>query len=295
MNMIPFAGTDITENKKNEEISGKEFLTAAPSEASSRALNTSGDEAIDMLFKKTKLPLALRIIKWICAFLGLFATGFIMLHITADENILPLEALRIAWADFSWVFFAAAAAIILWATIAIVGRRKEKSVSESDEIKNLMDRASTIADNILGELGVPVDAAEVDILSFTYKIKKGEAVPCERALDTTPFTLYTYKAYTDGENLHLADADGRYTFPLSSLHRVRQINKRIAAFGWSKDEEPTKGEYKKYKMTVDEYGNVHLKPYYVLEADRDGESWGIYFPCYELDVFEKLTGIKAEE
>lgn len=294
--MKPFAGTDITENKKNEVTNGSEFLTATPSEAQSQALDTSGDEALDMLLKKTKLPLGLRIIKWICAFLGLMAVGFIMTYITAfDKDLLPIEGLHSAWTDFPWVFFVAAAAIIIWAIIAIAAHHKEKSVSESDESKNLMDRVSTITDVIFGELGVPADAVDVDVLSFTYKIKNGDIVPCEGAFDATPFTSFTYKAFTDGENLHLADAEGKYSFPLSSLCGIRRVNKRISVFGWSKDEDPTKGEYKKYKMTVDQYGNLCLKPYYILELEYAGETWGIYFPCYELDAFEKLTGIKAEE
>lgn len=293
--MKPFAGTDITENKKNEVTNGSEFLTATPSEAQSQALDTSGDEALDMLLKKTKLPLGLRIIKWVCAFLGLLAVGFIVTYITADETVTPLEGLHGAWTNFSWVFFVGAALIIVWAIISITAHRKEKSVSESDESKNLMDRVSTITDVIFGELGVPADAVSVDVLSFTYKIKNGDIVPCEGTFDTTPFTSFTYKAFSDGENLHLADAEGKYSFPLSSLRGMRRVNKRISVFGWGKDEDPTKGEYKKYKMTVDEYGNVHLKPYYILETEHAGEIWGIYFPCYELDAFEKLTGIKPEE
>ena len=30
-----------------------------------------------------------------------------------------------------------------------------------------------------------------------------------------------------------------------------------------------------------------------LELEHEGETWGIYFPCYELPVFEELTGLKA--
>lgn len=293
--MKPFAGIDLTENKKNETPNGDEFLTAKPPEALSQAIDTSGGEALDMLLVKTKLPLGLRIIKWVCAFLALFTVAAVTAYGTADENTTLPEGLRLAYADMPWLFYLGAAFIIVWAVISIAAHRKEKSVSESDESKNLMDRVNTLAENILGELGVPADAANVDVLSFTYKIKKGEAVPCERALDTTPFTAFTYKAFRDGENLHLADADGKYSFPLSSIRTIRKINKRISMLGWCKDEDPDKGEYKKYKMTVDQYGNVWFKPYYVLELERAGEIWGIYFPCYELDVFEKLTGIGVEQ
>ena len=46
-------------------------------------------------------------------------------------------------------------------------------------------------------------------------------------------------------------------------------------------------------MTVNKFGNVFFKPYYILEIEKDNQTFGIYFPCYELDAIEKLTGLTA--
>ena len=35
-------------------------------------------------------------------------------------------------------------------------------------------------------------------------------------------------------------------------------------------------------------------PYYILEVVHNTETYGIYIPCYELPVFEELTGLRAE-
>ena len=54
------------------------------------------------------------------------------------------------------------------------------------------------------------------------------------------------------------------------------------------------GEYKQYNMTANQFGQVFSKPYHVLEFEAGEEEWGIYFPCYELPTFKKLTGLDAE-
>ena len=48
-------------------------------------------------------------------------------------------------------------------------------------------------------------------------------------------------------------------------------------------------------MTVNNMGNVFFKPYYILEIEHNDEIFGIYFPCYELPIFEKLTGLTAQK
>lgn len=33
--------------------------------------------------------------------------------------------------------------------------------------------------------------------------------------------------------------------------------------------------------------------YYILELEYGQETWGLWFPCYELSAFEALTGLKG--
>lgn len=64
---------------------------------------------------------------------------------------------------------------------------------------------------------------------------------------------------------------------------------------WNKDEAYNKGVYKQYKLVEDNLGRVSGKNYQILELNSGGERWGIYFPRYELPVFEEITGLKADE
>ena len=59
------------------------------------------------------------------------------------------------------------------------------------------------------------------------------------------------------------------------------------------NEEPNKGYYKQFKITGDDDDGVSFKPYYILQFRHEGELWGIYFPCYDLEAFERLTGLKT--
>lgn len=73
------------------------------------------------------------------------------------------------------------------------------------------------------------------------------------------------------------------------------VKKRAVMMSWNKDEAYNKGVYKQYKLVEDNLGRVSGKNYHILELNSGGERWGIYFPRYELPVFEEITGLKADE
>ena len=52
--------------------------------------------------------------------------------------------------------------------------------------------------------------------------------------------------------------------------------------------------YKPYHMSIDNFGCLNCNSYYILEVVHNTETYGIYIPCYELPVFEELTGLRAE-
>ena len=79
------------------------------------------------------------------------------------------------------------------------------------------------------------------------------------------------------------------------MKNIQIVKKHIRVAGWNKETPPNKGIYKQYKLTVDQYGCVHSKTYGILELERNGQSYGLYIPCYELPRIEKLTGLTAKE
>ena len=108
------------------------------------------------------------------------------------------------------------------------------------------------------------------------------------------FENMNFDLFSDDENIYIADGEGKYAIPRSSLKKIHTVKERGCVY-WLKDTPCNKGIYKPYKMYEDKYGNVHFKYYHILEVEKDGELWGIYFPCYELPILEELCGLKAED
>ncbi len=286
--MKPFLGIDLTEDKKNEKTNGKEFLTQKPSSAMTEALERSGEKAVEKI-KKSQLPLPVRIVQLVCT----VAAGFILvsvLNLLFDEDSVSLAQ---AYRNAPWLFWVGGICAVIFLVITLIGFIKSKKVLSDEGSTEVFADFESTCNALYTELCVPSEAKDTDILSFNYKIKDGNIKPCEKAFQSAMYFNPIYKIFADSENLYLADLEGKYAFPLSSLKAIRTVKKHITVESWNKDESFKKGGYKQYKITEDNDG-IHLKSYHILELEYGGEQWGIYFPCYELPTFEELTGLKAE-
>lgn len=287
--MKPFLGIDVTNDKKNEQMNLEEFLVFKPSEALSQSMEDYSEDAIDVVFEKTKLPLIARILQWIFGLAGLCITMACARTVLEDDI-----SIKQIYAQLPWLFWLAGASIVIWAVITFFAKRKEKAVMESDESERFFSGMDAIAKSIYDEMGLSGDEKSVDVLSFEYKLKDGECKPYKSALEDMVYNNLEYYIFADDKNLYLADTDGKYAFALSSLRAIHKIKKKIALLSWNKDVDYYKGEYKRFKMHEDDAYNVIVKNYCILELEHNGESWGIYFPEYELETFEELTGLKVE-
>lgn len=148
--------------------------------------------------------------------------------------------------------------------------------------------------DILAELAVPDNAKNVDVLSCYYTERNGKIKAIEKGLQVHQFSNLIFKAYRDNENLYLTNCNGKYAFPLSSLSSIRTVKKHTVIKEWHKEEPYDKGIYKPYHMSIDKFGCLNCNSYYILEVVHNTETYGIYIPCYELPVFEELTGLRAE-
>ena len=275
--MKPFLGIDLTTNKKNEQINGTEFLVQTPSAALANTLEDSSEKA-EKTIETAKLPLLFRIIQFICGIASLMITGGIL---KADVSLAE------GYHNAPWLYWTAGICAVVWLVLWLLSKQKAKTVLEAEESEQAFSHLEGTANAIYKELSVPDDAKEIDILSFFYKIKNGEMKPVEKAF-ATHFNP-EFKIFTDEENLYLANLEGKYAFPLSSIIKVHTVNKHIRIVGWNKKEKFNKGIYKQYKLTEDNYGSIHCKQYHILEINHQGESYGIYFPCYELATLEECT------
>lgn len=290
--MKPFLGIDVTENKKNDKFNGEEFIVTKVSSASIQAYEGTAENAVEIT-EKAKLPLTVRIFHWLCGAVGGITAIGIVKALGNQENISVAEI----YYNAPWMFWLSGICLAIWAVLTLISRKKAKTFIESEENEIAVSKLRSISNNIFAEMDVPPTAEEVDVLSFSYKMKNGEPKAVSRSLHSlflqmTPFMNFSYKIYTDGEFLYLADLEMKYKFPLSSFRAIHTVKKNISISEWNKETPPNKGEYKQYKLRTDD--EIHMKKYYILEFEHNGEAWGIYFPIYELSTFEKLTGLKAE-
>lgn len=284
--MKPIFCIDVTNNKKNDILNGSEFISRTLSAQKLKDYEEKQD-SLEEAVEKSKIPLWLTIVKYLCAFFFLIVLGAVA---KSRENLTIPEQFENA----PGLFIAAIVCAVAWVIIQILSKRKETKVLKEEKAEDQVEELKKDEKIIFEELEVPNTARSVDILMFRYKVKKEKIVPYVSGLQTTAYICLDAKAFADEEGLHLADISSVYTFKKSEIKAIRTVAKRISIANWNKDEDPRKGEFKPYKMAVNNYGDVFFKPYHILEVEHDGQLYGIYFPPYELDVFERLTGMAAE-
>ena len=285
-----FLGIDLTQNKKNEQTYSEEFLVQKPSSALTQSLERSSEKAIATIVD-SKLPLPIRMIQWICGFSGALIVSGILKAMTGEDGV----SLSQVYQNASWLFWLAGACLVIWALLTFFSMHKEKEVLETDESKLTFEHLDNTCEAIFSELNVPSDAPEVDILSFFYKIKNDKVKVCEKGMQIAPYTSTPFRVFKDSENLYFANLEGKYAFPLASIKSIKTIKKSICIDEWNKEEPYNKGIYKQYKLSETNMGSILCKYYHIIEIEHNGELWAIYIPCYELPVFEQLTGLKTRE
>lgn len=285
--MKPLFGIDVTVNKKNEEINGKQFVVRAIEESQMQAFERRG-EALEETINRTKLPLALRVIKTICGYLTIIV---LVVLVRAAFDI----GLAKAYENAPYVFYATPVLALVWLALTLLSHKKEKHVLEEENAEAQVASLDRDIKSHYNMLGVPEEAVQVDVLMFRYKEKDGNVIPQAHGFAPTPFLALDLMAFVTEDALCIADLQELHSIPKDALRRITTVKKRICIPNWNKEEAPTKGCFKPYKITVNNMGMVYLKPYHVLELEINGELWGIYFPCYERESFERLTGLHTEE
>lgn len=279
--MKPFLGINCTRDKHNEQVNGSEFLAQAVSPALAQEREKILNDT-DTVEEKAKLPLGWRIVQFVTgAAAALIAIGIL--------QALGEVSLSQGYQNAPALFWILGICLPIWGILKFLAHRKEKSTLAEGGTQQTLSQADGIVRAIYTELGVPEDAVNVDVLMFRYKEKDGQIKFTEATMQMSTCFNPMFKLYADDENFYLTNVDGRYAFPLSSIRNLQKIDKRISIPSWNKDVPYNKGVYKPYKLTVNNIGIIFCKPYYILELEFKGESWGIYFPSYEPPAFEAIA------
>lgn len=288
--MKPFLGIDLTNDKKNDQLNGDEFLVAKPSPMLTQSLERSS-ENVEETIEKSKLPLAIRIGHWICGAVGTIIAIGIIEALSGEDSV----SLSQAYQNASWLFWLGGACLVVWALLKLISVRKEKNILETDENSQVFDNLDKTCEAIFSDLSVPPDAKEMDVLSFFYKVKDDNIKVVEKGLQIAPYMNPIFHVFADSGTLYFANLDGKYAIPLSAIKAIKSVKKTICITGWNKDEAHNKGIYKQYKLGENNVGSIICKNYHVLEFEHNNTQWGVYLPCYELPIIEELTGLTATE
>lgn len=283
--MKPLFAVDVTVDKKNEQVNGEEFISRKLSEDTRRRFETK-TEALEATVKKSQLPTWMQVVKYISGLLALIVLVGIL---RADVGI------EQGFKNAPWMFIGGIVCALIWLGLHLYSKKKEKEVLKENGAEEQVDKINTDIKDILLELGVPYSAPDIDVMMFKYKVKDGEVKVTTTGIQMSEYLNFEAKIYQLNGELHIADLDSVYSFKMDEIKAIRSVKKHTTLPSWNKEIGPTEDRYKPYKLGVDQYGMVHIKGYHILEIEHAGETLGIYFPSYEIETLERVTGLRAEE
>lgn len=284
--MKEFFGIDLTQDKHSEKLNCAVFLSRSPSAAHISALNSAVD-ALGQQNGKANLPKAFQIVYYV-VYLG--AVAMVIGLLRGMGNV----GLATAYHNAPAVFYLTAVFLVLWAAMAYWKHRRSKKVTSTEEFEAACRRAEAAAKSCQTAMGIPENAPKADVMSCKYTVKNGKVKYVSAGVNAR-YANPEVRVFLEDDILHLADTTHCYAIPLREIQCLRKINKSVWIAGWNKELSPKEGRYKAYKLGTNQYGNVSMKPYYVLEILHEGECYSLPFPCYELPVFQTFTKLSVTE
>lgn len=281
-------GTDITKDKKNTAVDGDEFILRSLPDAVTEKRNKAFEKEIDRAGSTAMRFRIIQVIGSILLFFGLLG----IVEVFEDEAGMSLSLMReailqnILWFSILFVAFLLGVLILV---ICEAKRKKKMTEYEKDdaiEDKKYIQQALTV-------LGVPKSAKNVDIICPNYVIRNGE--PVLKPLKVFGFLNAELKLFSDESAVYIANAENLYFIGFTDIERISKHNGKLNLMFWNKNIGYNEEKYQKYNIKKCGELNYAINEYYSLDINREGETYKMYFPPYELDVIERLTGMKYEE
>ncbi len=237
-------------------------------------LENSGEETEKVVEKAVKGPLALRIL------VGVFAVIAAIGLEVFSELLNEVETPGIVeWSVLAISVVCVAVTILL----AVIQHRRTKKVLDSDEVTQMTQGLEQLSDTSEQLLGVPADAAELDVLGYGYEIKRGKEKRLLKELGE--YVTNCLSAFVENDELMLANDFEKYALPLSAIRGVRMTRKKTKVFCWTKDEKPKSATYKPYKIGYDEENDIFtVRAVYALDIAYNGEEYELVVPEYDWEL-----------
>ncbi len=284
--MKPIFCTDVTVSRSNQDINGREFITNTSPEGVRSILEGKAEE-LQKTIEKAKFPSWLMTVKSVCGFMSVLM-GFSAFSKAMEGGIPALLEGKNAGVVILCAVCAAA-----WFYLNKMSKDAEKKLDENPEIKEKSKELEGGINMIFESMGVPASATDTDVIMFRYKIKNGVITPdCPPMLPAAYFN-FACKAYSDGDNLCLADTENVFSFNKSEIVGIRRVEKKINMASWNKETPPTDPQFAEYGVSIAKMGFISVPYYYAIDIVHDGESFELYFPPYEIATFASIIGKKA--
>lgn len=233
--------------------------------------------------KKAELPLWVKIIMYACIYIGLL--GFVAIVRNEDAFTVDKTATIIGLVVCGVLLLVA---LFIW----LLGKSKSKEAVKSEEFQEVEKKTNELIEESFESLGVPKEYKTVDVFVFPYKLKKGKV---KRAVPFADYINASVRLFVEEGKLCLADLSLVVGIPLENIERIVKVDKRATSLGWTKEEGYNEGVYKQYKIRVNSYGTLFIKPYYKIEFSVEAQPFELIVPCYDIQPFVELTGLTPVE
>ncbi len=271
-------------DNKMKENSAKDLIVKRAPRSAINRIDKACDEENAYVMKKVSLPIAFNIIEMV-----LLLPAFFALYIAYDA--ISKESFEII-KDWAWIFVPGLISAIVLLIIFSVEKIRKHNYENSERYALHQNRLDRLFDSLYMEMGVPVDAPYTDIIYFSYRVKNGEIKPDVTGKYDRQYKLWNMKVFSDKKRLYLSTDEEMYAIDLEKIKGIRKTDK--AAYLSADEKQKRRLEkFKKHNVKAGVLTGYKIQPY-ILEYEHKGEDWGIYFPHYELSVFENATGLKAK-
>jgi hypothetical protein len=184
-------------------------------------------------------------------------------------------------------------AVAIWFYMDRLGRMKVKKMENDPELKAKNNALEIEIALMMHEMGVPTSAKPMDVLVFNYKTKDGVPQPVSPAMLPQIYMNFECKTFSKDDCICIADSENVYTFEKNDVKMLRQVNSRTTVYSWNKQENPTDSKYAAYGVSLNKMGMATTSSYYIVEIEKDGETFGLYVPSYEAEALREVFGFDA--
>lgn len=228
--------------------------------------------------KKYSLPWYFKVIMYICA----FAAAVIFLGTV--NAVIDGASFSQAYKNAPYLFYICGASLLIFLLLWGISRYLIRKGEKDPQLQIVAQQVENTVSESFESLGVPAEAAEISVIVYLFKIKKGKRKPFSPFVS---FNAHEMKIYSDGEKLYLADIDSVTAIPFTDIKEIAENKKRSQITEWTKDESFRSKKYKPYKIRSNGY--CYFVKTYSLKLNSDGEESEIIIPNYDLQVLQNYV------